>query len=134
MLLHLHYFFLLTFQRGIDLCDPLVCQFLYSAFPELLVVLGQTVRFCLLDLVHTVTPDVADRDAIEKSFQFANFNAAWGFMNQVALQAEKLDHHPEWFNVYNRVEVTLTTHDADGVTVLDIELAGYMDALASKMT
>lgn len=74
-----------------------------------------------------------DRDAIEKSFKFADFKTAFGFMSSCALKAEQMDHHPEWFNVYNRVEVTLTTHDADGVTELDVELAGYMDALADRL-
>ena len=71
-----------------------------------------------------------DRDAIEKSFRFADFNAAFGFMTRVALMADKLDHHPEWSNVYNRVQVLLTTHDADGVTALDVELARFMDGIA----
>lgn len=71
-----------------------------------------------------------ERDAIAKSFRFADFNAAWGWMSRVALLAERLDHHPEWFNVYNRVEVLLTTHDADGVTSLDLEMARFMDAAA----
>jgi 4a-hydroxytetrahydrobiopterin dehydratase len=71
------------------------------------------------------------RDAIKKVFTFADFNAAFGWMTRVALAAEKLDHHPEWFNVYSRVEVTLATHDADGVTELDVELARIMDAAAT---
>lgn len=75
-----------------------------------------------------------DRDAIEKTFKFADFKTAFGFMTSSALKAEQMDHHPEWFNVYNRVEVTLTTHDADGVTELDMELAGFMDAVASKLS
>ena len=70
------------------------------------------------------------RDAIAKTFKFADFNAAFGFMTRVAMAADKLDHHPEWFNVYNRVEVMLTTHDAGGVTELDVELAKIMDAAA----
>ena len=70
------------------------------------------------------------RDAITKSYRFTDFNAAFGWMTRVALAAEKLDHHPEWFNVYNRVEVTLATHDADGVTGLDVQLAQIMDAAA----
>ena len=74
-----------------------------------------------------------DRDAIEKTFKFADFKTAWGFMSSVALKAEQMDHHPEWFNVYNRVEVILTTHDADGVTGKDTELAGFMDDLAAKL-
>ena len=70
------------------------------------------------------------RDAITKTFTFEDFNAAFGWMTRVALAAEKLDHHPEWFNVYSRVEVTLSTHDADGVTELDVTLARMMDAAA----
>jgi 4a-hydroxytetrahydrobiopterin dehydratase len=68
------------------------------------------------------------RDAIFRSFKFKDFNAAFGFMTRVALAAEKLDHHPEWFNVYNRVDVTLATHDAGGVTELDVRLAKIADA------
>ncbi len=72
----------------------------------------------------------AGRDAIVKTFTFADFNEAFGFMTRVALVAEKMDHHPEWSNVYNRVEVTLTTHDAGGVTQKDIDLARFMDGAA----
>lgn len=72
----------------------------------------------------------AGRDAIEKTFKFADFNAAFGFMTRVALLAEKMDHHPEWSNVYNRVSVLLTTHDANGVTDLDLRLAQFMDSSA----
>lgn len=71
-----------------------------------------------------------DRDAIQKTFKFEDFNEAFGFMTRVAIMADKLDHHPEWFNVYNRVDVTLATHDADGVTELDITLAAFMDQAA----
>jgi 4a-hydroxytetrahydrobiopterin dehydratase len=71
-----------------------------------------------------------DRDAIIRSFKFADFNAAFGFMTRAALMAEKLDHHPEWSNVYNRVDVVLATHDAGGVTALDVKLAGFMDSIA----
>lgn len=70
------------------------------------------------------------RDAITKSFRFKDFPAAWGFMSQVALAAEKADHHPEWFNVYNRVDVLLTTHDCDGLSTRDVALARVMDGLA----
>ena len=73
---------------------------------------------------------VEGRDAISKSFTFADFNAAFGWMARVALVAEKINHHPEWFNVWNRVEVTLSTHDAGGLTGLDIKLAKKMDAIA----
>ncbi len=71
-----------------------------------------------------------ERDALHRTFKFADFNEAFGFMTRAAIMAEKLDHHPEWFNVYNRVEVTLTTHDADGVTALDVALAQFMTAAA----
>ena len=74
--------------------------------------------------------EVSGRDAISKKFVFADFNQAFGFMTRAALVAEKLDHHPEWFNVYKTVEVTLSTHDAGGVTDLDIKLAETMDKLA----
>jgi 4a-hydroxytetrahydrobiopterin dehydratase len=74
--------------------------------------------------------EVSGRDAITKRFVFQDFNAAFGFMTRAALVAEKLDHHPEWFNVYKTVEVTLATHDAGGVTDLDIKLAEAMDRLA----
>jgi 4a-hydroxytetrahydrobiopterin dehydratase len=73
---------------------------------------------------------VDGRDAISKTFRFKDFNAAFGFMSRVALKAEAMNHHPEWFNVYNRVEVTLSTHDAGGLTALDIALAKFMDAAA----
>jgi 4a-hydroxytetrahydrobiopterin dehydratase len=73
---------------------------------------------------------VPGRDAIAKSFAFTDFNAAFGWMSRVALLAEKMDHHPEWSNVYNKVEVVLATHDAGGVTVKDIELAKAMDHFA----
>ena len=79
------------------------------------------------------TAKAGDRDAIEKSFKFADFKTAFGFMSSCALKAEQMDHHPEWFNVYNRVDVTLTTHDADGVTALDVDLATFMDDLAAKL-
>ena len=67
------------------------------------------------------------RDAIEREFKFKDFNAAFGFMTRVALLADKADHHPEWSNVYNRVEVLLTTHDADGVTERDVAMARFID-------
>lgn len=71
------------------------------------------------------------RDAIAKSYRFSDFAQAFGWMTKVALAAEKLDHHPEWSNVYNRVEVVLTTHDAGGLTALDLKMAERMDALAA---
>ncbi len=74
--------------------------------------------------------EVKGRDAITKTFVFKDFNQAFGFMTRAALVAEKMDHHPEWFNVYKTVEVTLSTHDAGGVTELDVKLAQTMDKLA----
>lgn len=71
------------------------------------------------------------RDAITRTYQFKSFSQAWGFMSRVALFAEKTDHHPEWLNVYGRVEVTLSTHSAGGVTEKDILLAHKMDQLAA---
>ncbi len=73
---------------------------------------------------------VEGRDAIARAFKFKSFKQAWGFMSQVALAAEQMDHHPEWSNVYNRVEVLLTTHSCDGLSELDIKLAGKIDAFA----
>ena len=74
--------------------------------------------------------EVPGRDAITRSLKFADFSQAFGFMSRVALMAEKMDHHPEWSNVYNRVEVTLSTHDAGGLTELDIKLATFIDSIA----
>ncbi len=71
-----------------------------------------------------------DREAIFKSFLFKDFSTAFGFMTRAALYAEKLDHHPEWFNVYNRVDVTLATHSEKGITELDIKMARKMNRLA----
>jgi len=70
-----------------------------------------------------------DRDAIVRDFRFKDFSAAWGFMARVALLAEQQDHHPEWSNVYNRVSITLTTHDAGGLSERDIALARAIDAV-----
>ncbi len=75
---------------------------------------------------------VPGRDAVQKTFQFKNFSQAWAFMSRAALLAEKMNHHPEWFNVYSRVDVTLTTHDAGGVTESDLKMAEKMDAFAGQ--
>lgn len=90
---------------------------------------GEARRTALQDLEGWAESD--DRDAIFKTFHFGTFNEAFGFMTRVALMAEQMDHHPEWFNVYNRVEVTLATHDAGGVTLRDIQLAQFMDGAAA---
>lgn len=71
----------------------------------------------------------ADGKAIEREFRFGDFNEAFGFMTRVALYADKVDHHPEWFNVYNRVEITLTTHDADGLSQRDADMARAIEAM-----
>ena len=76
--------------------------------------------------------EVKGRDAVVKAFVFADFNSAFSFMTRVAIQADKVDHHPEWFNVYNRVEITLTTHDAGGLSERDVKLATFIDAAAAS--
>lgn len=72
---------------------------------------------------------VDGKDAIRRTLEFADFSEAWGFMSRVALIADTQDHHPEWFNVYNKVEITLTTHDADGLSQRDVKMAKAIDAL-----
>ncbi|WP_269514891.1 4a-hydroxytetrahydrobiopterin dehydratase [Brevundimonas subvibrioides] len=79
----------------------------------------------------TVAP--GDRPAIARALKFADFNAAFAFMTRVALKAETMDHHPEWSNVYNRVDILLTTHDAGGVTELDLTLARFIDDAATSL-
>lgn len=74
---------------------------------------------------------MAGRDALTKDFKFKNFRQAWAWMSEMALWAEKLDHHPEWSNTYNHVKVVLTTHDCDGLSEMDVALAAYMDAAAN---
>ena len=73
---------------------------------------------------------VEGRDAIQKTFQFRDFDEAFGFMTRVALKADKMNHHPEWFNVYNKVDVTLSTHDCQGLSQRDITLATFIDGAA----
>lgn len=85
----------------------------------------------LADLMTAGWALVEGRDAIRKEFRFRNFVEAFGFMTRAALWAEKWDHHPEWSNVWNRVDVILTTHDAEGLTARDIKLARKLDALAA---
>ena len=75
---------------------------------------------------------VRGRDAIHKAYRFQDFNEAFGFMGRVALTAEKMDHHPEWFNVYNRVEITLSTHDVGGLSERDVALARFIDSIAGR--
>ena len=73
-----------------------------------------------------------ERDAISRSFTFKSFNQAFGFMTQIALRAEKTDHHPEWSNVYNKVDITLTSHDVKGLSERDIKMAGFIDRIAAR--
>ncbi len=73
------------------------------------------------------------RDAVRKVFRFADFKQAFALMVQVALKAEQMDHHPEWFNVYNKVDITLSTHDAGGVTELDVELARFIEETVARL-
>ncbi|XP_014217937.2 probable pterin-4-alpha-carbinolamine dehydratase, partial [Copidosoma floridanum] len=75
-----------------------------------------------------------NRDALYKEFAFKNFNQAFGFMTRVAMQAEKMDHHPEWFNVYNKVNVTLSSHDVNGLSQRDVKLANFIDKAAKSFT
>lgn len=95
-----------------------------------------TAKLTAADRAHHLAPLLAagwvqteGRDAIEKTYRFSDFSAAFGWMTRVAMIAEKLDHHPEWRNVYNRVTVTLTTHDCDGLSDRDLHMARAMDAL-----
>ncbi|XP_061746067.1 pterin-4-alpha-carbinolamine dehydratase 2-like [Nerophis ophidion] len=83
----------------------------------------------VMELRTTGWMEVEDRDAIFKELHFKNFNQAFGFMSRVALQAEKLNHHPEWFNAYNKVQITLTTHDCGGLSKRDIKMAKFIDKL-----
>lgn len=96
-------------------------------------------------MIHKLTPEeratqvaelhgwqaVAGRDAIQRHFEFADFNEAFGFMTRVAIKAQEMDHHPEWFNVYNKVEITLSTHEANGLTGRDIQLARFIDTITA---
>ncbi|GLV39592.1 pterin-4a-carbinolamine dehydratase [Carabus blaptoides fortunei] len=77
---------------------------------------------------------VNNRDAIYKEYLFKNFNQAFGFMTRTALMADKMDHHPEWFNVYNKVQVTLSSHDVNGLSTRDVKLATFMDQVAKTVT
>ncbi|TKS83129.1 Pterin-4-alpha-carbinolamine dehydratase 2 [Collichthys lucidus] len=84
----------------------------------------------VMELRATGWVEVDGRDAIFKELHFKTFNQAFGFMSRVALQAEKINHHPEWFNVYNKVQITLTTHDCGGLSKRDIKLAKFIDKIA----
>ncbi|XP_041657532.1 pterin-4-alpha-carbinolamine dehydratase 2-like [Cheilinus undulatus] len=87
----------------------------------------------LMELRATGWVEVEDRDAIFKELNFKTFNQAFGFMSRVALQAEKMNHHPEWFNVYNKVQITLTTHDCGGLSKRDIKMAKFIDKIVLSM-
>uniref|UniRef100_A0A3Q3BIX4 4a-hydroxytetrahydrobiopterin dehydratase n=1 Tax=Kryptolebias marmoratus TaxID=37003 RepID=A0A3Q3BIX4_KRYMA len=87
----------------------------------------------VMELRATGWMEVEERDAIFKELHFKTFNQAFGFMSRVALQAEKMNHHPEWFNVYNKVQITLTTHDCGGLSKRDIKMAKFIDKIALSM-
>ncbi|XP_025716624.1 pterin-4-alpha-carbinolamine dehydratase 2 isoform X2 [Callorhinus ursinus] len=87
----------------------------------------------ILDLKAAGWSELHERDAIYKEFSFKNFNEAFGFMSRVALQAEKMNHHPEWFNVYNKVQITLTSHDCGGLTKRDVKLAKFIEKAAASV-
>lgn len=87
----------------------------------------------LMELRATGWVEVENRDAIFKELHFKTFNQAFGFMSRVALQAEKMNHHPEWFNVYNKVQITLTTHDCGGLSKRDVKMAKFIDKIALTM-
>lgn len=78
--------------------------------------------------------EVNGRDAIRREITFKNFNEAFGFMTRVALKADQMNHHPEWFNVYNRVDITLSTHDCNGLSELDVKMAKFIDKAAKRET
>jgi pterin-4-alpha-carbinolamine dehydratase (EC 4.2.1.96) len=96
------------------------------------VLAGEARDTALADLAANGWAHDTASDRINKSFKFRDFSAAWGWMTRVALEAEKLDHHPDWSNSYNRVEISLTTHDQKGLTELDLALARAMDRLAGQ--
>ncbi|XP_008400170.1 pterin-4-alpha-carbinolamine dehydratase 2 [Poecilia reticulata] len=87
----------------------------------------------VMELRATGWMEVEDRDAIFKELHFKTFNQAFGFMSRVALQAEKMNHHPEWINVYNKVQITLTTHDCGGISKRDVKMAKFIDKIALSM-
>ncbi|XP_066128603.1 pterin-4-alpha-carbinolamine dehydratase 2 isoform X1 [Saccopteryx bilineata] len=87
----------------------------------------------ILDLKTAGWSELRERDAIYKEFSFKNFNQAFGFMSRVALQAEKMNHHPEWFNAYNKVQITLTSHDCGQLTKRDVKLAKFIEKAAASI-
>ena len=91
--------------------------------------LGESAHAAALRALPAWRP-VDGRDAIQRTVKFKDFNEAFGFMSRVALMAERMDHHPEWFNVYNRVDITLSTHDCGGLSERDVKLAKFIDSIA----
>ncbi|EEY70435.1 pterin-4-alpha-carbinolamine dehydratase [Phytophthora infestans T30-4] len=100
------------------------------AIPTLLTEEQRTAAF---QQITSAWEEVPHRDAIRRKFEFRDFNEAWGFMNRTALLAEQMGHHPEWFNVYNRVDVTLSTHDCGGLSQNDIDMAIAMNSYAQAL-
>ncbi|KAG3147696.1 hypothetical protein PC128_g23733 [Phytophthora cactorum] len=110
---------------------PLVHRGLSTrAIPTLLTDAERTVAF---QQITSAWEEVPNRDAIRRRFEFRDFNEAWGFMNRTALLAEQMGHHPEWFNVYNRVDVMLSTHDCGGLSQNDIDMAIAMNSYAQAV-
>ncbi|CAD6184550.1 unnamed protein product [Caenorhabditis auriculariae] len=124
---HIDTFFRLfpTLQRGYASTTK-------SCFKKMPVLQGEEREKEMSPLLAAGWKMVSGRDAIQKEFLFKNFNEAFGFMSRVALKAEQMNHHPEWFNVYNKVDVTLSTHDCGGLSQNDIKLATFIENVVSK--
>jgi 4a-hydroxytetrahydrobiopterin dehydratase len=107
--------------------------FMSSAVRSAPVLLGETARKTSIPQLDKAGWKLVEgRDAIKKSFVFVDFVEAFDFMTRVSVEAEKVNHHPEWFNVYNKVDITLSTHDCGGLSKLDVDMATKMDELSQK--
>ncbi|XP_021266529.1 pterin-4-alpha-carbinolamine dehydratase 2, partial [Numida meleagris] len=121
-------------DRGREVDGPLGCRlFSERASSQSHWLTAQERSQVLLDLKASGWSELGERDAIYKEFNFKNFNQAFGFMTRVALQAEKMNHHPEWFNVYSKVQITLISHDCGGLTKRDVKLAQFIDKAAASV-
>ena len=117
----------MLFARGLQSTRSILCRRAFSAVPTKLEGSGRSDALEYFKSNQWVVGE--ERDAISKSFEFPDFVEAWGFMSKVAIVAEKMNHHPEWFNVYNKVTITLSTHDCSGLSKNDVELANYIDSV-----
>lgn len=120
------------YTAAVSSCDHCFCTSL-QASPKTSKLTAEERETELQPLKQSGWTEVEGRDAIYKEFKFKNFNQAFGFMTRVALTSEKMDHHPEWFNVYSRVQVTLSTHDCGGLSAKDVKLAKFMERAAGSM-